>query len=379
MSELTIGLIGGTGLGQALMAAHDGKRHEVETPFGRPSDAIIETEWAGVRVLILSRHGAGHLLNPSQVPFRANIFALKQLGVTHILASGAVGSLREEFRPRDLVIPDQVIDKTFRRAGTFYEGAAVHVEFAEPFCPVLRRMLIEAGEVGSGFRVQGLDKKLEARSEKREESGDKKLEVRSEKREESKTHDPNTASPEPSTLNPEPFSVHSRGCYVCMEGPAFSSRAESVMHRLWGGDLIGMTAMPEAKLAKEAEISYALIALVTDYDCWRNKPVNSTPGQAGGAAAAGSAGGGGGAADKAPDAHELLKEIIGNVQIATENAVSLIKRTVERMAGRRDELAKTPAQRALELAIWSDKSRIDPAEVQRLGPLWMKYFGDTRV
>ena len=141
----------------------------------------------------------------------------KTLGVTHIIASGAAGSLREEFKPRDLVIPDQIIDKTHKRANTFYEHAAVHVEFAEPFCPVLRRILIEEGN----------------------ESG------------------------------AAAFTTHGRGCYVCMEGPAFSTRAESLMHRLWGGDLIGMTCMPEAKLAREAEIAYALIALATDYDCWR--------------------------------------------------------------------------------------------------------------
>src|ERR1044072_7260497 len=135
MSELCIGLIGGTGLGETLGAERGGRHENIETPFGRPSDAIIETERAGAKTLILSRHGPGHLLNSLQVPYQANIFALKMLGCTHILASGAVGSLREEFRPRDLVIPDQIIDKTSKRAGTFFENAAVHVEFAEPFCP----------------------------------------------------------------------------------------------------------------------------------------------------------------------------------------------------------------------------------------------------
>lgn len=301
MSDLKIGLIGGSGLGQALADASSGTRHEIETPFGRPSDVIIETAWAGVTVLVLSRHGPGHLLNPSQVPARANIFALKQLGCTHILASGAVGSLREEFRPKDLVIPDQIIDKTGKRANTFYERAAVHVEFAEPFCPVLRQILLEAGRSSE-----------------------------------------------------QDHAIHDRGCYVCMEGPAFSTRAESLMHRLWGGDLIGMTAMPEAKLAREAEISYALIALVTDYDCWRNKPA----GQAGAAV----------------DPHVLLKEIIGNLQTASHNAIALMKRAVELMSQRREQLAKCPARHALELGIWSDKSRIEREEVQRLAALWMKYF-----
>ncbi len=328
MNEMKIGLIGGSGLGQVL-AENEGVRHEVETPFGRPSDAIVETNWGGVPVLMLSRHGAGHLINPSQINNRANIFGLKQLGCTHILASGAVGSLREEMRPRDLVIPDQVIDKTYKRANTFFDKAAVHVEFAEPFCPVMRQILLEVGGEGSGVRAQGSGNASES------------------------------SSAEPLTLNPEPFRVHDRGCYVCMEGPAFSTRAESLMHRLWGGDLIGMTAMPEAKLAREAEISYALIALVTDYDCWKSKSAAKPP-----AAEAASPGG----------AHELLKEIIGNLQAASANAAGLMKRAVEVMGQRREQLMACAAQRALELAIWSDKSRIDREEVQRLGPLWVKYL-----
>ena len=303
MDELKIGLIGGSGLSDAVRAqAADGKRHEIRTPFGNPSDAIVETDWQGVPVFFLSRHGPGHLLSPTQVPYRANIFALKQLGVTHIIASGAVGSLRDEFRPRDLVIADQIIDKTTRRAGTFFEQAAVHAEFAEPFCPVLRRTLLESA---------GAD-------------GD--------------------------------YKVHNRGCYVCMEGPAFSTRAESQMHRLWGGDLIGMTAMPEAKLAREAEIAYALVALVTDYDCWRRPLVP--------------------ASDAPTDPAMLLKEIIANLQAASDNGVRLIRDAVARMADRREELLASPAREALKLAIWSDKTQIARDEVDRLAPLWKKYFPD---
>jgi 5'-methylthioadenosine phosphorylase len=303
MPEIKVGLIGGTGLGQTLGAQgpEEARRHDIDTPFGRPGSPIVETRWADLPVLLLQRHGPGHLLSPSQVPYRANIFALKKLGCTHIIASGAVGSLREEVKPRDLVIVDQVIDKTSKRAGTFYEHAAVHVEFAQPFCPVLRRILLEASESNAGADHR----------------------------------------------------VHDRGCYVCMEGPAFSTRAESLMHRLWGGDLIGMTAMPEAKLAKEAEISYALIALVTDYDSWRPPPANATE----------------------TDPALLLKEILANLQAASNNAIALMKRAVEHIAQHPDELAECPAQHALKLAIWSDKTRIDPAEVQRLAPLWIKYFG----
>src|SRR3954447_12076059 len=249
---IKIGLIGGSGLGAALAQSTEGARHEVETPFGRPSDVIIETAWAGIPVLLLNRHGPGHLLNPSQVPYRANIFALKQLGCTHVIASGAVGSLREEFAPRYLVVPDQIIDKRSKRPGTFYERSAVHVEFAEPFCPVLRQILIEAGSA-------------EPEDETPAEPPSSAIAIGSA-----------GVSPSPAE---QPFRVHDRGCYVCMEGPAFSTRAESLMHRLWGGDLIGMTAMPEARLAREAEMSYALVALVTDYDCWRRPGMPQGPGQ----------------------------------------------------------------------------------------------------
>ena len=328
MDGIKIGLIGGSGLGEAFLKQADGTRHDIDTPFGRPSGAVLETEWAGLPVYFLSRHGPGHTLNPSQVPYRANLFALKQLGVTHVIASGAVGSLREGFKPRDLVIPDQVIDKTFRRPGTFFEKSAVHVELSEPFCPVLRRILLEVAKEGA------------------EGSGDGGA-----------------------------FSVHDRGCYVCMEGPAFSTRAESLMHRLWGGDLIGMTAMPEAKLAREAEISYALVALVTDYDVWRRPPMTDVgPGSR--APSPGQAPGDKPADPPPPDPYVLLKEIVANLQAATENAISLIRRTVQRIAERGDDLglAAAPAREALKLAIWSDKSKIPPDEVERLAPLWMKYF-----
>ncbi|MBC7783564.1 MAG: S-methyl-5'-thioadenosine phosphorylase [Burkholderiales bacterium] len=306
MSDIRIGLIGGSGLASAIAGQTHGVIHVIDTPFGAPSAPIIETEWNGLPVYFLSRHGAGHTRNPSQVPYRANIFAMKKLGVTHILASGAVGSLREEYKPRDLVIPDQIIDKT-RRQSTFFEAAAVHVEFAEPFCPVLRQILLEAG---NGMTV------------------------------------PDGAH----------RAVHDGGCYVAMEGPAFSTRAESLMHRVWGGDLIGMTAMPEAKLAREAEISYALVALVTDYDCWKHTP--ATEGSA------------------KPDPQQLLREIIGNLSIASENAVNLLKRAVELIAAN-PGVADCPAASALKLAIWSDKRQIPQDEVDRLAVLWIQYFRTT--
>ena len=293
MGQITLGIIGGTGLGEALGTLGAGKSHDVDTPFGRPSGPIVMTEIGGVPVALLARHGDGHLLNPSQVPYRANIFALKKLGVTHILASGAVGSLREELAPRQLVIPDQVIDKTFRRPGTFFDELAVHVEFAVPFCPSLRNLLVKG--------TTGL-----------------------------------------------PVRVHQGGTYVCMEGPQFSTRAESEMHRAWGASLIGMTAMPEARLAREAEICYALVALPTDYDCWRPHA-------------------------QGLDQAKLLEEIIGNVKAATQNAVELIRRVIPGVPALADK--GCACQSALALAIWSDRARISPAVRQKLAPLLSRVLG----
>lgn len=288
-----IGLIGGTGLGEALLGELRAEQRVIETPFGMPSSPIQIAEWHGTQVAFLARHGPGHTFHPSQVPYRANIFALKSLGVTHILASGAVGSLREELRPRELVVVDQVIDRTSRRTPTFFdEGIAVHAEFAQPFCPELRRCLLRAAEQS-------------------------------------------------------PVRVHPRGTYVCMEGPAFSTVAESNMHRSWGGDLIGMTAMPEAKLAREAEIAYALVALVTDYDCWRPHEPGTTP-------------------------QKLLEEILGNLRAATENAIALLRRTLDVL--REGPLPPSPAHQALELAIWSNRTYVPPETVQRYGPLLARHF-----
>jgi 5'-methylthioadenosine phosphorylase len=304
MSDVKIGIIGGTGVGEQLSNGR-GRRHEIHTPFGSPSDAIIEMDWEGLEVLVLSRHGPGHVISPSNVPSRANIFALKRLGCTHVVATGACGSLRQEFKPGELVVPDQIIDKTVGRSGTFFEKAAVHVEFAEPFCLIMRRILIEQA-----------------------------------------------ASPEAITAN-------DRGCYVCMEGSAFSTRAESLMHRMWGGDLIGMTAMPEAKLAREAELPYAMIALVTDYDSWK---VATPPGP-------------GQPTAVVPSPMALLEEIKGNLGAASAKALELVRRFLHHVAKDPTPLLACPARDALKLAIWTDKSRIGAEEIQRLSPLWGRYFG----
>ncbi len=292
---MKLGIIGGSGLGDTF-AGEAGQTRTVDTPFGSPSGPITVVDWSGTEVCLLQRHGPGHVLNPTAVPYRANVFAMKALGVTHLLASGATGSLREHLRPGELVIADQVIDKTYRRANTFYEHAAVHVEFAEPFCPVMRRWLLNASASGAG-------------------ASDAK--------------------------------VHEGGTYVCMEGPAFSTRAESEMHRQWGGDLIGMTAMPEARLAREAEIAYALIAMPTDYDCWRPH-------------------------DPGRPKLDLLQEIIGNLKAATAANLALMKAALADLSILRD--TPSPAHQALALGIWSDKSQLDPAEVERLNTLWGHRF-----
>ncbi|MEM1353960.1 MAG: S-methyl-5'-thioadenosine phosphorylase [Planctomycetota bacterium] len=286
-----IAIIGGSGLGQALGAQADpqARQHDLDTPFGKPSAPILEIDWEGTAVFLLQRHGIGHIHNPTAVPYRANIFALKQLGVTHILASGATGSLREHIHPGELVLVDQIIDKTTKRPNTFYEHAAVHVEFADPVCPVMRRWLLNAA-----------------------------------------------------TRLTADLKLHETGTYICMEGPAFSTRAESEMHRAWGGDLIGMTAMPEAKLAREAEIAYALVAMPTDYDCWKPHDPN-TPAQA------------------------LLEEIIGNLNQATAANIALMKEALRETSALAEP---SPAHSALKLGIWSEKSKLDPAEVDRLSTLW---------
>lgn len=186
----------------------------IDTPFGQPSDAIVIGRLEGMGVAFLPRHGVGHRILPSELPAQANIYALKTLGVEFILAISAVGSLREEIEPLHMVVPDQLIDRTRRRRSTFFgDGLVAHISLAEPFCPNLRAVL------GGGARDAGAH-------------------------------------------------VHEGGTYVVIEGPAFSTRAESHLYRSWGGDVIGMTALPEAKLAREAEICYAILACSTDYDCW---------------------------------------------------------------------------------------------------------------
>ncbi len=290
MTEQLIGIIGGSGLGDALAERIvDAELHDIDTPFGKPSAAILVGRFGKRKIAFLSRHGQGHKLPPSEVPFAANIFALKKLGVHTVISSAAVGSLVEQIAPGDLVIVDQFIDKTFRRTSSFFGGyGAVHCEMADPACGRLREVLIDT--------ARSID-----------------------------------------------VTTHSKGTYVCMEGPQFSTRAESLMHKAWGGDLIGMTAMPEAKLAREAQICYAIIALASDYDCWK-------PHEGG------------------KDKQTLLKEIIGNLQAATNNCLELI----EAVLSSEHELIGEDChcRKSLDLAVWTDQGRINADDKEKLKVLF---------
>jgi 5'-methylthioadenosine phosphorylase len=215
LAEAAIAFMGGSGL-YDMDGLTDREEVELRTPFGAPSDAIVLGALGETRVAFLPRHGRGHVLSPSRIPVRANIYALKSLGVERIVSISAVGSLKEEVRPLDLVVPDQLMDRTYARDATFFDDGIVgHVAFARPFCPDLSR------EVAAAAERQGV-------------------------------------------------TTHVGGACVVIEGPQFSTRAESELYRSWGGSIVGMTALPEAKLAREAEICYATMAFVTDYDCWHD-------------------------------------------------------------------------------------------------------------
>jgi 5'-methylthioadenosine phosphorylase len=213
MEQVQIGIIGGSGL-YDMAEVTDRRDVTLTTPFGEPSGPYVTGTLRGKRVAFLARHGAGHRLAPSELNFRANIFGMKMLGVEYILSASAVGSLKQEYKPLDIVFPDQFIDRTRGRISTFFgRGLVAHVGFAHPFCRILSSVAYESGQRSGA-------------------------------------------------------TVHKGGTYVCMEGPQFSTQAESKLYRSWGADIIGMTNLQEAKLAREAEICYTTIALVTDYDCW---------------------------------------------------------------------------------------------------------------
>jgi 5'-methylthioadenosine phosphorylase len=286
MTEATIGVIGGSGL-YDIEGLKEIEEHDVSTPFGKPSDPIVVGTLEGKRVAFLPRHGRGHRILPSEVNVRANIYALKSLGVERIIAVNACGSMKEEIAPSDIVIPDQIIDRTKGRDSTFFgNGLVVHVSFAEPFCAELSEVLFEAAEaVGA--------------------------------------------------------KVHKGGTYVCIEGPRFSSKAESKMHRLWDVDIIGMTAIPEAVLAREAEICYASLALSTDYDVWHETEAPVT-------------------------AEMVVQTILKNV----ETAKNAIKEVVPRVPSERGCDCAT----ALSVAIQTAKDRIPGRVKQELNLLVGKYL-----
>ena len=284
--KTTLGVIGGTGLYE--MEGLSGVREvEMETPFGEPSGPFVIGSLGGVEMAFLPRHGRGHRLLPTEVNNRANVFAMKKLGVERILSVSAVGSLKEEIEPGHMVLPDQFIDRTYRRSPTFFgDGIVAHVQFADPFCNALRAVVGDAAA-------------------------------------------------------DEDIRVHGRGTYVCMEGPQFSTRAESALHRSWGADVIGMTNLQEAKLAREAEICFATMAMATDYDCWN---------------------------EAAGDVD--IEEIIAVLQKNADVAKRIIRGTVERLSPERT----CPCASALAMAIVTDRSLIPEAARERLAPLVGKYL-----
>ncbi|MCD6521119.1 MAG: S-methyl-5'-thioadenosine phosphorylase [Anaerolineae bacterium] len=288
MAEAQVGVIGGSGLYE-IDGLSEVREISLETPFGHPSDNIVLGTLAGVKVAFLPRHGRGHYISPSELPARANIWALKSLGVTHILSISAVGSLREHLAPRDVVIPDQILDRTkgVRPATFFGEGIVVHISFAEPYCPELRKIVYDAAvKVGA--------------------------------------------------------KVHDGGTMVVMEGPQFSTKAESHFYRQIGGDIIGMTALPEAKLAREAEICYCTVAMVTDYDCWHEAEEPVT-----------------------------VEMVVNNLLANVDTAKAIIKKALPQIATAERECE---CAHALENAIITRPEAIPPERRAVLEPLIGKYL-----
>ncbi len=290
MADVAIGIIGGSGL-YKMEALKDVEEMQVETPFGKPSDALIVGSLEGVRVAFLARHGRNHHLLPSELPFRANVYAMKSIGVKYLISASAVGSLKAEAKPLDMVVPDQFIDRTKNRASTFFgDGIVAHIAFGDPVCPKLAGVLADA-----------------------------------------------VASQNLTDVN-----LHRGGTYVCMEGPAFSTKAESNLYRSWGATVIGMTNLPEAKLAREAEIAYATLALVTDYDCWH------------------------------PDHDSVTVDmIIANLQRNAVNAQKVIQETVRRLT---DHPPESDAHSALKYAILTPLDKVSVETKERLGLLLKKYL-----
>lgn len=287
---IKIGIIGGSGLYQ-MDALQDIEERTVTTPFGDPSDTFIIGTLDGVRVAFLPRHGRGHRFLPTELPFRANIYAFKRLGVEYLISASAVGSLRAEVKPVDLVIPDQFIDRTQHRVSTFFgEGIIVHIAFGDPVCGQLSQIL---GDAVEHLALEGVD-------------------------------------------------LHRGGTYVCMEGPAFSTKAESNLYRSWGASIIGMTNLQEAKLAREAEIAYATLALVTDYDCWH------------------------------PDHDSVTVDmVIGNLHKNAVNAQKVIRETVHRLSV---APPVSEAHSALKLGLMTPLAQVPETTKTKLEAILAKYL-----
>ncbi|WP_448527332.1 S-methyl-5'-thioadenosine phosphorylase [Parathermosynechococcus lividus] len=284
-----IGIIGGSGL-YKMEALTEVEEVRLATPFGEPSDAFICGRIGDVPVAFLARHGRDHHLLPTEIPFRANIYGFKSLGVEYLLSASAVGSLQEEVKPLDMVVPDQFIDRTRNRISTFFgDGIVAHIGFSEPICSALAAVLTTAI----------------------------------------------------SDLNLPEVTLHQRGTYVCMEGPAFSTLAESNLYRSWGGTVIGMTNLPEAKLAREAEIAYATLALVTDYDCWHPQHDSVT-----------------------------VEMIISNLHRNVKNAQAIICETVKRLAA---HPPASKAHHALKNAILTPLDKVPAQTKEKLSLLLAKY------
>lgn len=287
LAKAEIGIIGGSGL-YNMDGLSETSEVRVETPFGDPSESIVLGKLEGRKVAFLARHGKGHRILPSELNFKANIYALKKLGVTSILSVSAVGSLKEEHKPTDFVIPDQFIDRTFARSSTFFgDGVVGHIAFGDPVCPIVSDVFAKACEETGVVGKRG-------------------------------------------------------GTYICMEGPQFSTRAESNLYRSWGADVIGMTNLQEAKLAREAEISYATLAMVTDYDCWF-------------------------------EGHDAVTvdQVIAVMHQNSGNAQKVVKTAVRLMP---EDLSASPAQTAAKFAIMTDKSAIPAQTKAKLELLYGKYW-----
>jgi 5'-methylthioadenosine phosphorylase len=288
-----IGVIGGSGLyGMAALKVEEERR--IETPFGAPSDAYILGELEGQEVAFLARHGRGHRLLPTELNFRANIFGFKTLGVEHLISVSAVGSMKEQYAPTHILVPDQFFDRTRHRPDTFFgEGLVGHVSLADPVCPALSALMADAAvEAGA--------------------------------------------------------TVHRGGTYLCMEGPQFSTRAESRIYRQWGVDVIGMTNLQEAKLAREAEICYASFAMITDYDCWHE-------------------------AHDAVTVDQVLAVLKQNAEMGQKAVRFAVRRLAEALATRGEQPACS-CHDALKYALMTDPKVVPPETLERLRPIVGKYF-----